>query len=79
MFFLIFTGTVALKGYLYGVLKGQDVESNHVILISIDELAAYHLENEDLELPNLRELIEAGVWAEGVQSVFPSVTDPCIH
>jgi predicted AlkP superfamily pyrophosphatase or phosphodiesterase len=65
-----------------GVLKSheipvdKDAETNHVILISIDGLAAYHLENEHLELPNLRELIEQGVWAEGSQSVFPSVTHP---
>jgi predicted AlkP superfamily pyrophosphatase or phosphodiesterase len=51
-------------------------EHGHVILVSIDGLAAYHLENEELELPNLRELIARGAWAEGSQSVFPSVTHP---
>ena len=50
--------------------------SRHVILVSIDGLAAYHLENEELHLPNLRALIENGVWAAGSQTVFPSVTHP---
>ncbi len=48
----------------------------HVVLVSIDGLAAFHLENPDLELPNLRRLIREGVWAEGVEGVFPSVTHP---
>lgn len=49
---------------------------NHVVLVSIDGLAAYHLENDELELPNLRELIERGAWPKGAHSVFPSVTHP---
>jgi len=48
----------------------------HVILISVDGLAAYHLENEDLELPNFRELIRDGAWPVASQSIFPSVTHP---
>ncbi|MGH9341369.1 MAG: alkaline phosphatase family protein [Acidobacteriota bacterium] len=48
----------------------------HVILISIDGFAAYHLENEDLVLPNIRELIQTGVRAESSETVFPSVTHP---
>ena len=54
----------------------DSTETNHVILVSIDGLAAYHLENEDLQLPNLRGLIENGAWAEGSSTVFPSVTHP---
>lgn len=50
--------------------------SRHVVLVSIDGLAAYHLENEELELPNLRELIVQGAWADASQTVFPSVTHP---
>jgi arylsulfatase A-like enzyme len=48
----------------------------HVVLVSIDGLAAYHLRNPSLELPNLRELVAAGAVAEGAVSVFPSVTHP---
>lgn len=79
---LYLTGIVVLTIVLAGlssIVADDDanaIESNHVILISIDGLAAYHLENEELELPNLRELIERGVWAEGSESVFPSVTHP---
>lgn len=51
-------------------------EPGHVVLISIDGLAAYHLENEELELPNLRALIQEGAWARSSQTVFPSVTHP---
>jgi predicted AlkP superfamily pyrophosphatase or phosphodiesterase len=56
--------------------RADTTETNHVILISIDGLAAYHLENEELQLPNLRELIENGVWAKASRTVFPSVTHP---
>lgn len=51
-------------------------QSNHVVLISVDGLAAYHLQDKELHLPNLRELIDRGVWAESSQTVFPSVTHP---
>ncbi len=50
--------------------------AKHVVLISIDGLAAYHLLNEELELPNIRELIAGGVWAASSETVFPSVTHP---
>ncbi len=51
-------------------------QPEHVVLISIDGLAAYHLNDDEVELPNLRELIEKGVWAESSETVFPSVTHP---
>lgn len=54
----------------------QAAAERHVFLISIDGFAAYHLENEDLVLPNLRELIQTGVRAESSETVFPSVTHP---
>jgi arylsulfatase A-like enzyme len=47
-----------------------------VVLVSIDGLAAYHVADESLELPNLRELIRSGVRAESSETVFPSVTHP---
>lgn len=55
-------------------LSGKD--ANHVVLISVDGFAAYHLENEKLALPNLRQLIKNGVWAKSSQTIFPSVTHP---
>ena len=51
-------------------------QGSHVVLISIDGLAAYHLQDKELHLPNLRELIDHGAWAEHSETVFPSVTHP---
>jgi predicted AlkP superfamily pyrophosphatase or phosphodiesterase len=50
--------------------------SERVILISIDGFAAYHLTNQELELPNIRRLIRDGVWAASSETVFPSITHP---
>ena len=55
-------------------LAGAD--QSYVVLVSIDGFAAYHLENEKLELPNIRALASEGVWAESGETVFPSVTHP---
>ncbi|MDA2937375.1 ectonucleotide pyrophosphatase/phosphodiesterase [Acidobacteria bacterium AH-259-A15] len=65
LFFLVLAVSVALAA-----------DKSHVILISIDGFAAYHLENEELELPNIRALALRGVWAESGETVFPSVTHP---
>ncbi len=51
-------------------------QSNHVILITVDGLAAYHLSDQSLEIPNLRELISQGAMAESSETVFPSMTHP---
>lgn len=56
-----------------GALSAQQ---RSAVLISIDGLAAYHLEDESLELPNIRTLIRRGAWAEYSETVFPSVTHP---
>lgn len=50
--------------------------AEHVVLVSIDGFAAYHLTNEALELPNIRRLIREGAWAASSETVFPSVTHP---
>jgi predicted AlkP superfamily pyrophosphatase or phosphodiesterase len=50
--------------------------AEHVVLVSIDGFAAYHLLNEELELPNIRRLIRDGAWAASSETVFPSVTHP---
>jgi arylsulfatase A-like enzyme len=54
----------------------QTGASRHVILISIDGFAAFHLQNPALDLPNLRALAAAGVAAESSETVFPSLTHP---
>jgi predicted AlkP superfamily pyrophosphatase or phosphodiesterase len=49
--------------------------NRHVVLISIDGFAAFHLRNAALDLPNLRALASAGA-SGSAESVFPSVTHP---
>jgi predicted AlkP superfamily pyrophosphatase or phosphodiesterase len=52
-------------------------QQRHVVLISIDGGAAYHLENPALEIPNIRQMLAAGAWADGgSETVFPSITFP---
>jgi predicted AlkP superfamily pyrophosphatase or phosphodiesterase len=51
-------------------------QSRHVILISVDGLAASHLADPGLEIPNLRTLISQGAMAESSETVFPSLTHP---
>jgi predicted AlkP superfamily pyrophosphatase or phosphodiesterase len=52
-------------------------EERYVILVAIDGFAAYHLDNEELLLPNIRELIRTGVRAKSSETVYPAVTNPC--
>ena len=54
----------------------DSVPANHVLLISIDGFAAFHLRNQALDLPNIRALMAWGTHAESGQTVFPSVTPP---
>lgn len=73
---------LAAAAALLVLLGGGDVRTqprerlaDHVILISIDGLAAFHLDNPALDLPNIRALAAAGVRARA-QTVFPSMTHP---
>jgi predicted AlkP superfamily pyrophosphatase or phosphodiesterase len=50
--------------------------ADHVVLVSIDGFAAFHLEDETLDLPNIRALVAEGARAEHSVTVFPSVTHP---
>ena len=66
-----------LTTLLIFILPAESIaQSNHVILITVDGLAAYHLFDQSLEIPNLRELISQGTMAESSETVFPSVTHP---
>ena len=54
-------------------------DKQHLVIISMDGLPpAYYLEAEKhgLALPNLRELMSRGVYCDGMQSVYPSLTYP---
>lgn len=67
----------AVAGLLCGAhALGQGASPRHVILISIDGFAAYHLDNPAIELPNIRALAAAGTQAASSETVFPSVTHP---
>ncbi len=50
--------------------------ARHVVLVSVDGLAAYHLLDDGLELPNIRQLIAEGAWFTSSETVLPSVTHP---
>jgi predicted AlkP superfamily pyrophosphatase or phosphodiesterase len=69
---------LALAILLPDALSSQAREgaSRHVILISIDGFAAFHLDNRAIDLPNIRALAAAGARASQSESVFPSLTHP---
>lgn len=48
----------------------------HVVLVSIDGLAASYLDDPRAELPTLRTLAKRGAVAKGMTTSFPSVTWP---
>lgn len=55
---------------------GHAQENKHVILISIDGLRPEFYMQKDWNTPNLKRLMSEGVYANGINSVFPSVTYP---
>lgn len=59
-----------------GAALTQPATDRHVILVSIDGFAAFHLENPALDLPNIRALIASGARAKSSETVFPSLTHP---
>src|SRR5947207_11177381 len=48
----------------------------HVVLVSVDGLAASYLEDPRAEMPTLRRLAKEGAVARGMITSFPSVTWP---
>lgn len=50
--------------------------AKHVILISIDGLRPDFYLEDKWRAPNLKKLMKEGVYANGIRSVFPSVTYP---
>ena len=51
-------------------------KTRHVVLVSIDGLAASYLNDPRAELPTLRALVKQGATAKGMVTSFPSVTWP---
>jgi predicted AlkP superfamily pyrophosphatase or phosphodiesterase len=60
------------------VASAQSAERpiQHVVLVSIDGLAASYLDDPRAKLPTLRKLREQGATAKGMITSFPSVTWP---
>ena len=56
--------------------SSQAQPAKHVVLISIDGLRPDFYQDPSWNAINLRQLKENGVYAQGVQSVFPSFTYP---
>src|SRR4029077_16769257 len=48
----------------------------HVVLVSVDGLAASYLDDPRAEMPTLRKLAKEGAVAKGMITSFPSVTWP---
>ena len=57
-------------------LSAQPRKDRHVVLISIDGLSAYSLNDPNVPLPNLRKLAQSGAVADAMEVVNPSVTWP---
>jgi predicted AlkP superfamily pyrophosphatase or phosphodiesterase len=49
-------------------------EDSYVLLVSIDGMANYYLDDPQVRMPNLRRLMREGAVAKGMESVFPTAT-----
>ena len=67
---------LAMIGLLTYLHTASAAEVRHVVLISVDGLAASYLDDPQAELPTLRKLAKLGARAEGMLTTFPSVTWP---
>jgi predicted AlkP superfamily pyrophosphatase or phosphodiesterase len=61
---------------LHGKIVIGEQSVRHVVLVSVDGLAASYLHDERAELPTLRALASQGASAQGMITSFPSVTWP---
>lgn len=62
--------------FLVAVVFAWAQPAKHVILISIDGLRPDFYLEDKWRAPNLKKLMKEGVYANGIRSVFPSVTYP---
>lgn len=58
------------------LLRAQPARDRHVVIISIDGLPAYALQDTSIPLPTLRKLAREGAVAEAMEVVNPAVTWP---
>jgi predicted AlkP superfamily pyrophosphatase or phosphodiesterase len=49
-------------------------EPHHILVISIDGMANFYLDDPQVHMPHLRGLIRQGVRARSVESIFPTAT-----
>jgi predicted AlkP superfamily pyrophosphatase or phosphodiesterase len=75
MTLLVFAGSVSLLACHWVDAAGQE-PVKHVVLISIDGLAASYLDDPRADLPTLQMLAKQGASAQGMVTAFPSVTWP---
>lgn len=54
--------------------SSNSTNEKYVIVISIDGMANYYLQDPHVRMPNVRRLIGRGVSAAGMESVFPTAT-----
>ncbi|MFT3823435.1 MAG: ectonucleotide pyrophosphatase/phosphodiesterase [Chitinophagaceae bacterium] len=66
--------------FIFGMLvtsyAGIQAQNNHVILISIDGLRPEFYKDPSWNMVHLRQAMKEGVYADGVDGVFPTVTYP---
>ncbi len=65
-----------LAAFILSGLFGAAQPAKHVVLISIDGFRPDFYQDASWNTINLHQMKEQGVYAEGVQGVFPSVTYP---
>lgn len=69
-------GYLGILIFMLGTGAGFSQKVDHVILISIDGFRPDFYLDPSWGMVNLRQMMENGVYAEGVNSVFPTVTFP---
>jgi predicted AlkP superfamily pyrophosphatase or phosphodiesterase len=69
-------GLVCLAAVMLVAISARADTNHHVILITIDGLAAYYLEDPAAPLPTLRKLARDGASAKGLKVSNPSITWP---
>ncbi|PWG00855.1 alkaline phosphatase family protein [Levilactobacillus bambusae] len=50
--------------------------NQHLIVISVDALAARDLATSRNDLPNINQLIKTGTWVKAIDGIYPSLTYP---
>src|SRR5687767_14239120 len=68
---------ICLIAWLAVIVEAADgPATKHVVLVSVDGLAASYLDDPRADMPTLRKLAKAGATAKGMITSFPSVTWP---